>query len=490
MTLVRTAKFPGPKEHQTVFSQESHGKGDWRCRWINELAILMEGAEKAEQSLSYLSPCGSEAERKKTGSYYTPADVSVFFWKEFLALNKVTDGDKIKSLWQNHHFIEPSAGAGALIFALLQEGVRLGLPLRDLSKTEMTIIDINQEALDFIKEKLDALASRWEINFSGVHYICSDFRTCTIPVSPRHPLFFGNPPFVSNPRGSEWKNLFADFLSRAVRQMGPNGKCHFILPVSIAFSRDYALLRQTLRNSEKSVALSSFDNIPDTLFPSGKPEHTNTNKANSQRCSIVTIFREENPRILSTRMHRWSKSERQELLARSPDYHNVTSYSLDDQFPRPENTSIMDYLSSSKGAPSLATLLSDNGPHSLFVSSVARNFIGFREEAASSVHHLRFATKKNMRLVLLLLSSDLFLDYWRTVGDGFHVTRGNIIGFPMHSSLVDTLKTKTHKGKLMWDNRSQFAKTKRHPRGVTVSYDFTDVSFPVFDTYLAATSRS
>ena len=442
----------------------------------------MEKAEDAEQSLSYLSSCGSEAARKMLGSYYTPADVSLFFWTELLTLNGVEKDRHIVDFWERHHFIEPSAGAGALVLALLKKGGELGLSISRLAAIDLTIIDINPTALDFIRGQLSWLENRWGIAFRNIHYICCDFRSYTLPVSSRIPLFFGNPPFVANLKGSEWKNLFADFLDRAIRQSGPEGQCHFILPVSIAFSRDYARLREQIRQTGKSLALSSFDNIPDTLFTSGKPEHTNTNKSNSQRCSIFTIFPEDKPRILSTRMHRWGKEERQRLLSTPPCYHDVTKYSLDDQFPRPENAAILRYIEGAEHDPRFHTLLSDNGPHSLFVASVARNFIGFREGPSSSVNHLRFDTKKALHSALLLLSSDVFLDYWRTVGDGFHVTKTNIMGFPLHRELMRIVGSKTAKGRSMWEKRMDFVKTKRHPGGMTLSYDFRPSGLALIDS--------
>jgi hypothetical protein len=280
---------------------------------------------------------------------------------------------------------------------------------------------------------------------------------------------------------SRQENLFADFVERAIRQSGPEGQCHFILPVSIAFSRDYAQLRKQIRETGKSVAISSFDNIPDTLFHSGKPEHTNTNKANSQRCSILTIFPEHSPRILSTKMHRWTKKERPRLLTTPPLYHDVTKYALDDQFPRPENDFILRYLEAAKHDQRLHTLLSRYGNYSLYVAAVARNFIGFREDNSSSVHHLRFDTKTALYSALLILSSDIFLDYWRTVGDGFHLTRTNVINFPIHRNLMSIITLKTDKGRNMWDNRIQFSKKKRHPDGVTISYDFSDSALELID---------
>ena len=370
-----------------------------------------------------------------------------------------------------------------MVLALLKKGGEMGLSLHHLAETDLTIIDINQAALDFVSDRLEQLAARWGITFSNIQYICCDFRDCTLPASLRTPLFFGNPPFVTNPNGSKWKNLFADFLECSLQQIGPKGQCHFILPVSIAFSRDYAPLRKKIRNVGKSVVLSSFDNIPDTLFTSGKPKHTNTNKANSQRCSILTIFPSKKPCVLSTKLHRWRRNERMRLFSSHPLYHDVTEYNFDTQFPRPENTVILRYLNEAMGDPRFHTLLSDTGPHSLFVSSVARNFIGLREDSTSGAHHLRFETKKMLYLALLILSSDIFFGYWRTVGDGFHVTQTNLLEFPLHRKLMGCVSKKITKGRYLWEKRMKHTKTKRHPNGVTISYDFSASVLRLIDKF-------
>ena len=433
----------------------------------------MQKAEDSEQTFSYCSSCRSEASRKKTGSYYTPSDASLFFWTEFLALNGVNDRGEIADFWANHHFIEPSVGAGALVLALFKKGAELGLSLHQLALIELTIIDVNQAALNFVRNQLSWLERKWGLAFCNIQYICCNFLECRLPLSQRTPLFFGNPPFVTNSKGGEWRNLFADFLSRALGLCGPEGRCHFILPLSVAFSRDYARLRSQIRATGKSIALCSFDNIPDTLFPSGKPEHNNTNKANSQRCSILSIFPSKTPRILSTKMHRWRKEDRNRLLSSPPQYHDVTDYCLDEQFPRPENAAILRYLRGAKNCPRFRDITSNDGQHNLFVATVARNFIGFREDHSSSVHNPHFSTKRDFYVSLLILSSDVFLDYWRTTGDGFHVTRANVMEFPLHQNLMTIIEDEAAKGRKIWETRMDFAKTKRHPNGITTSYDFS-----------------
>ena len=62
-----------------------------QSEWVDDLRKLMIASEEAELKLSYLSPCGTENGRKLSGSYYTPADVATFFWREFFRFHGLDD---------------------------------------------------------------------------------------------------------------------------------------------------------------------------------------------------------------------------------------------------------------------------------------------------------------------------------------------------------------------------------------------------------------
>ena len=298
----------------------------------------------------------------------------------------------------------------ALFFALLEKFARMGIPPHVLAGIEVELIDINERALRFVSDQIESLSRAWAIKFSNIKLTCSDFLDSNIESASKPIVFFGNPPFVLNQRGfSQWKNLFADFLKFALNAAGSRGAVQFILPISIAFSRDYRTLRRDLRDTQCKISLSHFDNIPDTLFKAGKPRHINTNKANSQRCSILTVIPSNSLRIHSTELQRWSKKEREAVLSRSPRYFDVTDYAFDDQTPRPKNECILGYLGQSANPKCFQDWCDPNGKFSLSVAAVARNYIGIREIAAPGVHEIRFETKADFYRALLLLSSDLFL---------------------------------------------------------------------------------
>jgi hypothetical protein len=443
--------------------------------WADRLGQVLKDAEDAERELSYATACGSEHARKLSGSYYTPIDVSRYFWNEFFRLRGIEDPIAAQCFLNSHTFVEPSVGAGALFFALLEKLLSVGLDPIDVSNIRANLVDLNAKALEFIEQKIEDLKQESNVKFPNINYIQSDFLSCDFGRTSDPVMLFGNPPFVKNDKGtSPWKNSFADFFERSLSIAGTKGSVHLIVPLSIAFSRDYSGLRRSLTACKRTIALSHFDNIPDTLFKAGKPKHSNTNKANSQRCSIVSSMPSPDTVVLSTKLNRWSKKVRTEMLATPAQYIDVTGYRFDQQIPRPQNEDVFHYLQKASGvSQTISDHLDKNGRCALHIAGVARNFIGIRDEPGSSVNTLRFATKEAFHRVFWIVTSDLFLDYWLTVGDGFHVTRSNIMSFPIADTLLCGVNEDIPSAANLWRDRDAFCKSKLNSGVRTRSYDFS-----------------
>ena len=415
---------------------------------------------------------GVTSTRKETGSYYTPVDVTHFFWNEFFALKGITDKTSATNFCTTNHFVEPAVGAGALFFGLLHKFVSLGVEPKALSQMHVSVVDINRSALEFVESQLDDFANANDISFANISFLHDNFLSLQWS-SPTEPYcVFGNPPFVSNKKGeSEWKNLYADFLEAALNLAQSTGNINMIVPLSLTFSRDYAQLRNLCKQAGSTIQISNFDNIPDALFKSGKPESTNTNKANSQRCSIISIVPCEDEKVLVSPLMRWFKAEREIILKKSPSYIDITDYRFDDQLPRPSNSNILSYLRHSSECPRLENYISD-GPYQLHIGSVARNYISIRSEPSAANHTLTFKNENDFILVLSLLVSDVFFEYWKTLGDGFHVTKKNLYHFPVHPALIEEVKSKSRQFKQLWRKRENFQKSKLNKAKTVISYDF------------------
>lgn len=448
-----------------------------KSAWALDAQTAVSAAEAAEADLSYSSECKSESKRKLAGAYYTPADVADHFWQIFFDRRNIIGSSTAQTLLEGAHFVEPSAGAGALFFSLIKQLINQGLSPKTVRLINADLVDINQQALEFIAYQIVNLEQIWNIKFERVRLIQGDFRSYELPATDRSAVFFGNPPFVANQKGSsKWKNLYADFIERSLELSRNSAHLHYIVPLSIAFSRDYSALRSCLRALNSEISITSYDNIPDTLFKSGKPKHTNTNKANSQRTSILSVVPTKTPRVYASALQRWSKAERTDLLSSIPTFYDVTDYHLDDQIPRPANGMIADYLRASFGEKRLGTLLGGSSRYRLVIASVARNYIGFRDEFDGHGNILRFGNEGDFLTVLGVLSSRLFFDYWLTVGDGFHVTKSTILNFPLGKRVESEVRRLHPEIRKMWRNRNHFEKTKLNNGKCTRSFDFSAVA--------------
>ena len=336
-------------ESQIKSSEEITPAVSGRDRLLSEdmkshVEQILRQAEEDERTLSYNTSCKSEAARKQSGSYYTPRDVAAFFWEQFFEINALSCATKVAEYIRNHTFVEPAAGSGVLILSLLKKLLSLHVPLQEVQQLDLRVVDINSDATSYIERQFLRLEALIGGSFANVRWENGDFRHFIAEARDKPYVFFGNPPFVTNPPGSRWKNLYADFLTIALDQTSVAGSIHFILPLSVAFSRDYADIRTRLRNKRYEVFASHFDNIPDTLFKAGKPQSTNTNKANSQRCTILTAIPSGVGKFHSTMLYRWTAGERSSFLRSKPIYQDVSIYSLDNQIFRPASKEIADYV--------------------------------------------------------------------------------------------------------------------------------------------------
>ena len=116
---------------------------------------------------------------------------------------------------RKHHFVEPAAGAGALIFALFKRFLTLGITAEQLAEIELSIVDVNTNALAFVKKQLEVVSGGWGVSFNKVRLVRDDFLSADLSRGVKPYFFFGNPPFVANEKGrSPWKNIYADFLEK------------------------------------------------------------------------------------------------------------------------------------------------------------------------------------------------------------------------------------------------------------------------------------
>lgn len=438
--------------------------------WLDVLDEMLHDLERSESGLVH-----EGAGRKLSGSYYTPIDVADHFWSLFFRHHRIVDVADGRKLVRDAHFVEPSVGSGMFLFTLIRRLHRLGLEPNEIAALQLDAVDVNARALEFLEKRLRGLETALGMAFSNVRLAHEDFLEWIPRTTIDCPIFVGNPPFVSNSRGARWRNLYADFLETMIDHRGDGGAISLLLPMSICFSRDYVELRRIIQGTSMPLSASSYDNIPDSLFKAGKPESGNTNKANSQRCTILNLGGPREGFAESSALLRWTTREREEFLNTVPTFLDCSSFDLARQIPRPSGDDLFRYLKNTERAPSLGTLLSRIGEAAFAVGGVARNYIGIRDydEACTGVVPIRTSERDDAFVLLQVLGSPLFYRYWRTFGDGFHVTRDVIDRFPLSPALVRSCEEGLDEARVTWSERKRFAKTKRNSGKQVTSYDFS-----------------
>ncbi|RGP41526.1 hypothetical protein BPTFM16_01832 [Altererythrobacter insulae] len=437
--------------------------------WTDALDGVLDSLEDAEMTLS-----AEGSGRKSSGSYYTPADVADHFWRLFWRHHSVASSDDAKKLIEQITFVEPAVGAGMFLFSLLRSLAELGVGPEDSSAIRFRAVDLNQAALDFVAGQIESLEHKFNVAFNDVELQQANFLDWVCENEFKDVAFVGNPPFVTNERGSRWKNLYADFVETMLDQ-AKGSRIGLILPVSVCFSRDYVSLRRLIREAGLPLSASSYDNMPDYLFKAGKPDSRNTNKANSQRCTILNLGGPRSGVVESSPLLRWSSGERADFLSSIPDFHDCSGYDLERQIPRPADQELSRYLENTDGKRLTGALMSKIGSGVFSIGAVARNFIGIREYEGkvSGVIPVRTAERDTALILLQILGSSLFYKYWRTYGDGFHVTNDVVDRFPISDALLHECEQKIDIAAEAWSNRETYAKVKRNSGKTVKSYDFS-----------------
>jgi len=316
-------------------------------------------------------------------------------------------------------------------------------------------------------------------------------------------VIVGNPPYVdyAKVRGTytvrdydtgPCSNLYAFVTERALKLNQRPGRTGLILMLNLTFAEGFSTLRTCLVENGRNLWVSSYDNIPDGLFAgSAKTKSENTNKVVSQRVCIVLCDAGKAQQVgfHTTHFLRWNRDYR-------PCLFPTISYGVGQSAKTPTwpalgseiATSVFQKLQMSR-AKALGRMLSTAGKEFLQMAATPRYFISAVPEELnrSGLIELRFSGHQDRNAAECVLNSNLFYWVWRVSGDGFHLTRTVIEGFPIpetfaaavveHDRLVHQLK--------MVRPRCQTAKLNKGMYAYNVNYNIAPEAMTAIDGVLA-----
>ena len=247
-------------------------------------------------------------------------------------------------------------------------------------------------------------------------------------------VIVGNPPYVStksigyslaNEDTGSFPDIYGHVATRSRSIRSKHGRSGLIVPLSLVFSQDFALLRDHIAK-EGTHWCSSFDNIPAPLF-----------SGTSQRCTIWMSV-SNSKQLFTTRLIRWRSAHRPCLIdnigyVRVSDKLPIKDFGI----PRLSFAQWEKYLEpplkSNSVQPSFGGR-SHGSKFKLSYSTVARNFLstylepppvigtdGRQSESAQS-SSITLASEVEAFTALACTSGDACFWYWLTRADGFHVT--------------------------------------------------------------------
>jgi hypothetical protein len=407
--------------------------------------------------------------------------------------NQVTH---LADLWENFLLSQEMGHESALkAKKILQNGTSI---LRStLDKLFYEGISTNRQKQTFQEWKDKSIPFHWFIEFPDV------FEKGGFDV------IIGNPPYIQKSKvrysteghfTSSCPDIYAMCMERASLISNKDATFTMIVMASLMFSDRYTKLRDFLRNQFPKRWVCSFGTRPSLLFEGVEVRNT------------IFIGTQGDRSLHSAPMIRWVKDFRPHLMSTVKYIEVDSSFDSEESWPFITSKKIFEILSHKGG--SIANDVLSRGPEyeldthgrpkwdetlgsmaPLFYSGTARNFISAFRTVPPSVDgdgnsvissSLKFLWLKNSTardiLFTLMVSKWMFV-WWAIWGDDFHVTKDNVVSFPIdisRISKVNSTKLVTLAAKLDAElqNHIKYQKiTFPDKRVIKVgNYDFSEVA--------------
>ncbi len=264
-----------------------------------------------------------------------------------------------------------------------------------------------------------------------------------------------NPPYVGTKadafveasyESAKCGDVYGWMIERALQLTDPSHALGTVVPLSISFAKSFHALRKLLLSRPWHLCVSSFDNVPDGIFTTGKTSE-NTSTENMQRTCIVTATTGDGRlTVRTTGLLRWWHQDRP-VLFRKLRFADTTRITGAACIPKIGDERLVAFWERLAGAGrrmhDLAVEVFSEArrpePEALFITvpRITGYFVSATPGAMSrnGVLSLSFNNQDTLDLARVLLNSNVYFCYWRAFGDGFHQNVEIIGGFPIADGL-------------------------------------------------------
>ncbi|MDY0277710.1 MAG: N-6 DNA methylase [Acholeplasma sp.] len=241
--------------------------------------------------------------KKKSGQYYTPSDVS-----------------KLMATWlfelEGQNICDVGCGTGNLILSYLSL-LKPNKVKQLLDERRIYLYDFDKIAITIAQY---SIALTYGINhLNNINIVYGDF-LCKDVKLPQNSKVISNPPYAKFDNVSiDWNNskiqiqtkeFYASFMEKIIES---KSRAVIITPYSFLGGSKFQELRNFI--SDYSGFIVAFDNVPGNIFNGRKHGIFNTNTANSVRAAITVVQNIDNIRgFRTTPLIRFKNEERKLLL--------------------------------------------------------------------------------------------------------------------------------------------------------------------------------
>jgi len=457
-----------PEDSKFKLRMSSWTKEDWE--YWPQLAEALVLGDVSSPTVTASRSGRSNREKSKNGTFYTPPDVADFLSESVVCAwlgRRDAHGSGAPRV------LDPACGTGVLLRGVCNAlATRVPLNTRELRLQYVagcvTGIDLDDRALDAAATTLlewilrgDGklpvnLEKAWgdvrrrllrgsahEILGSGAPSLfhAQSFQVSDTNKRVTFDLLIQNPPYATVCRHTGTRNSLAwvPFVRLMWRVLKKDGAAIAVLPLSLSYnsSRSACDLRAEMRASRGSWKLSFYDRAPDSIFGDGV-------KTRACIALFENIGFENNAdsgRIETTRLHRWSRTDRASLfrtLQFTTQQQRVSPGSCFKKLGSSIEVEIISALERHRGAFGRSVDGMGRSEMALAVAPTAYNFIGvrpilkgFKLSATTSEWSVCLESEQALWKAYAALSASLTFWLWLVEEDGFHVRRGFINSLPL-----------------------------------------------------------